>query len=87
MNRRTLMGAAALAVAAGAGVLLAASQFIDYRTVSIGTDQYAGVSSVAPPPEVDAVHAGSAHAWLGVPLGAAAVVVVAACATGRWRLA
>ena len=86
-EREVTPARAAIAVAAGLGVLLVASQFIDYRTISIGTDQYVGVSSVAPPPEVDAETAGSAHAWLGVPLGLAAIVVAAACATGRPRFA
>ena len=88
-EREVTPARAAIAVAAGLGVLLVASQFIDYRTISISTDQYTGVSAVAPPPEVDgaAVDAGSAHAWLGVPLGLAAIVVAAACATGRPRLA
>ena len=35
------------AVVAGAAVLLALSQFADYRGVSIGTDAYAEVATVA----------------------------------------
>jgi hypothetical protein len=77
----------ALGVAAGAGVLLIGSQFADYHSVALGSDQYEGVSVVAPAPEVDPVQAGSAHAWLGIPLGLAAIAVAAACATGRTRFA
>jgi hypothetical protein len=78
---------AAVAAAAAVGILLAASQFADYRTVAIGTDQYSGIGPVAPAPEVDQVRAGSAHAWLGIPLGLAALGVAIACGMGRWRLA
>lgn len=78
---------AALAVAVGVGVILIASQFADYHSVSIGTEQYQGVSAVAPAPEIDAEEAGSAHAWIGIPLGLAAIGVAAACAAGRHRRA
>jgi hypothetical protein len=80
---------AALAAAAGTGILLVASQFADYTSVSIGAEQYSGIDSVAPAPEVEgsAARAGSAHAWIGVPLGLAAVAIAIACATGRSRFA
>lgn len=75
-----------LAVAALVAVALGASQFTDYREVTIGTPQYRGVESVAPPPAVGAQSAGSAHSWLGLPLAAAALLIVAAAARGRFRL-
>ncbi len=80
---------AALAVAALTAIALAGSQFADYRSISIGTAEYIGVDQVAPPPEVDDARdsAGSAHAWLGLPLAIAALAVVAACATGHRRAA
>jgi hypothetical protein len=68
-------------VALSAAVVLAISQFIDYRGVDIGSDAYAGagVSKIAPPPQVDQQTAGSAHLWLGIPIAllAAAVTVLA----------
>jgi hypothetical protein len=83
---------AALAVAAAAAIALAGSQLADYRAISIGVDEYVGVESVAPAPEVEGETktAGSAHAWLGIPLAIAALIVVLACARGRrvaWWLA
>jgi hypothetical protein len=80
---------AALAVAAAAAVALAAAQFADYRAIAIGTGDYVGVDTVAPPPEVTDARdaAGSAHAWLGIPLAVAALVVVFLCARGNRRAA
>jgi hypothetical protein len=80
---------AALAVAAAAAIALAASQFADYRAIAIGADAYIGVDSVAPPPEVSESResAGSAHAWLGLPLAIAALVTVFLCARGNRRAA
>jgi hypothetical protein len=80
---------AALAVAAAAAIALAGSQFADYRAISIGTGDYVGVDTVAPPPEVADARdsAGSAHAWLGIPLAVAALVVVFLCARGNRRAA
>jgi hypothetical protein len=80
---------AALAVAAAAAIALAGSQFADYRSISIGTGDYVGVDTVAPPPEVADARdtAGSAHAWLGIPLAIAALVAVFLCARGNRRAA
>ena len=78
---------AALAVAAVTAAVLALSQFADYRSIAIGTPDYADVDTVAPAPEVDSASAGSAHAWLGLPLALAALAVVAGCATGRLKTA
>jgi hypothetical protein len=76
-----------LAVALVAAVALAASQFADYRGISVGTSAYAGVESVAPAPEVGREEAGSAHAWVMLPFAALAVGIVVRAALGRWRLA
>ncbi len=76
-----------LAVAGLTAVALAGSQFADYRGVTIGASAYANVEGVAGPPQVDVASAGSAHAWLGLPLAALAALIIAGCATGRWKLA
>ena len=72
-------------VAAGA---LAASQWLDYHSVSVGIDAYAGeVGAVAPAPEVESEIAGNAHAWVMVPIAIAAVAAVAVALAGRRRVA
>jgi hypothetical protein len=63
------------AVLIGAGLVLVASQFIDYRAVEIGQPGYAGLPDVAKVPTVDVKTAGSAHAYLLVPVGLAAMVL------------
>jgi hypothetical protein len=79
-------GVAAVAlVAIGA---LAASQWLDYHSVSVGTDAYSGtVGAVAPPPRVETAIAGDAHAWAMLPLAIAALVVLAVALGGRRRAA
>lgn len=74
---------ATLVVAAMTALALALSQFADYRSIAIGTADYIGVDQVASAPEVEEASAGSAHAWVGLPLALAALGIVAACATGR----
>ena len=72
-------------VAAG---VLAASQWVDYHSVSVGVDAYAGdVGAVAPPPEIESEVAGNAHGWVMVPLAAAALVAIVLAMLGRRRLA
>jgi hypothetical protein len=85
---RAVTPARALAVvAAGALVLLALSQFADYRTISIGNDSYApGIQTVAPAPVAETDATGSAHSYLMVPLAIAGLVLLAAALTGRRRL-
>jgi hypothetical protein len=80
--QRAAGGAIALA-----GLLLVASQFVDYRSVEIGQPGYAGLPGVAAVPTVDARTAGAAHAYLLVPVGlAAALLGVLAARRGRARL-
>lgn len=75
------------AVAVGCAVLLAISQFADFRGVAVGSDNYAGVESVAPAPEVDRAETGSAHSYLFVPAAALAIAILClAFRAGRWRL-
>ncbi len=66
---------AAAAVLVAAGVCLVASQFVDYRGVEIGQPGYAGLPQVARAPTVEVRTAGEAHAYLLVPLGAAAAAL------------
>ncbi|MDX6624196.1 MAG: hypothetical protein QOE75_2128 [Solirubrobacterales bacterium] len=62
-----------------AGVLLAVSQFLDYRAVEIGQPGYADLAGAAQAPTVDVKTAGEAHAYLLLPLGLVAVVLGLAC--------
>ena len=78
---------AALTVAAAAAIALAGSQFADYRSIAIGTADYVGLGAVAPAPEVDQASAGSAHAWIGLPLALAALVALVLCVLGNRRAA
>lgn len=74
-------------VVAGAAVLLALSQFADYRNISIGNDAYAdGIQTVAPAPVRETADTGSAHSYLMVPLAGVALILLGAAMTGRWRL-
>ena len=80
---------AAVAVTGIAAVLLAVSQFVDYRGVAVGVDDYAAyadVEPVAPAPQVDRREAGEAHSYLLVPLAALALVLLVASVRGRWQL-
>jgi hypothetical protein len=74
-----------LAVGAAAAVALGASQFLDYRGTSVGTDAYSGVRDVAPAPEIDRAEAGSAHGWVMIPIALAALGLLTASVLGRWR--
>ncbi|HET9592016.1 MAG TPA: hypothetical protein VFP17_03800 [Solirubrobacterales bacterium] len=66
---------AAAVVLISAGILLAVSQFIDYRAVEIGQPGYAGLPGVATVPTEAVRTAGDAHAYLLVPIGLAAVAI------------
>jgi hypothetical protein len=75
LSRVVTPGRAAAFVLFAAGVLLVASQFIDYRGVEIGQPGYAGLPQVAKPPTEEVRTAGEAHAYLLVPIGVAAAVL------------
>lgn len=77
------------AVALAAALLLAVSQFVDYREVRAGVDAYAEVEEVAPAPQVSgsAETAGSAHLYVLVLVALAAGALVILAMLGRWRLA
>jgi len=84
---RVLTPARALAaVVAGGAILLALSQFADYRGVSIGTDAYSDVNQVAPAPLIDRKEAGDPHSYLMIPVALASLVLLALAMRGRWRL-
>lgn len=71
-------------VVAGASLLLALSQFADYRGVSIGTDAYSGeLQTVAPAPERERSETGSAHGYAMVPLAIACLALLAFAVLGR----
>jgi hypothetical protein len=79
---------AVLAVALVATACLAASQWVDYRGISVGNDAYTGdLRLVAPPPEVERAEAGEAHAWVMVPLALAALAALVFSVAGRPRAA
>lgn len=79
-------GVAVVALAALAA--LAASQWVDYRAVSVGGDAYrGGIGAVAPAPVVDHVRAGDAHAWLMLPIALAGLVCLALAVWWRPALA
>lgn len=67
-----------------AGICLVVSQFLDYRAVEIGRPGYAGLAGIAHPPTVDVKTAGSAHAYLLVPVGLLAIAL-GALGLGRER--
>lgn len=77
------------AVALAASILLAVTQFLDYRDVRAGVSAYADVELVAPPPTVDGSTetAGSAHLFVLLAAAIAAGVIVVLSMLGRWRLA
>jgi hypothetical protein len=80
---------AALFVAAAAAILLGVSQFVDYRGVAVGVPDYAAytdVETVAPAPQVDREPAGSAHAYLMLPVAVLALALLVLAARGRWQL-
>jgi hypothetical protein len=80
---------AVAAVGLFAAAALIASQWLDYRSVSVGTPAYQGeVDLVAPAPDVVRDPAGDAHAWVMIPialLGAAGIVLAyAGRPRGAW---
>lgn len=76
----------AAAVTVAAAVLLGVSQFVDYRGVAVGAPAYEGVEAIAPAPQTDRVTAGSAHAYVLLPVAALALIALAFAYRGRWRL-
>ncbi len=77
-----------LVAAIGCAILLALSQFADYRGISIGGTDYApSIASVAPAPEVGRAALGSAHSYAMIPVAIVAIVLLVIAAwTKRWQL-
>jgi hypothetical protein len=87
-ERRVTPKWAVAAVSVAALVVLAASQWVDYREISVGNFAYGGgVENIAPAPDVATDRAGDAHSWVMVPIAALGLVLVVASVTGRWRAA
>ena len=88
LERRATPERVLVAVTIAAATCLALAQFEPYRGVDVGRPDYAGVSTVAPPPQTEISDTGSAHAYLLLPLAAvAAAIAVLALVGRRWRLA
>jgi hypothetical protein len=73
-------------VVAAAAVLLALSQYADYRSISIGNDAYSGVQNVAPAPETARLPTGDPNSYIFVPIGIVCLLLLGGALTGRWRL-
>jgi hypothetical protein len=87
-ERRLTPKWAVAAVSVAILVALAASQWVDYREISVGNFAYSGgVENVAPAPAVAVDRAGDAHSWVMIPIAAAGLVFVLVALAGRWRSA
>ena len=85
-SRRLTPARALTVVVAGAAILLALSQYADYRSISIGNGAYADVQSLAPAPETGRQQAGDPHSYAVVPVAIACLLLLAvATIGGRWR--
>ena len=75
-------------VGVAALIALAVSQWVDYRSISVGNAAYSGgVEAVAPAPDVDAAMAGEAHGWVMIPLAVIGLALIGAALAGRPRAA
>jgi hypothetical protein len=69
-------------------IALAASQWVDYREISVGNFAYGGgVENIAPAPDIATDRAGDAHSWAMIPIAALGLVLLAATLAGRRRAA
>jgi hypothetical protein len=75
------------AVVVAAAIVLAVSQFVDYRGVEIGAPAYEDVKPVAPAPQTDVQTTGSVHGYAMVPVAVIMIVAALLALRGRWRLA
>jgi hypothetical protein len=86
--QRTVTPARGLAVVAlAATIALGGSQFGDYRAVQVGAPEYAEVSDVAQPPEVDRASPRSAHGVWVFAIAVACLFVTFFAVWRNWRLA
>ena len=73
-------------VVAGAAILLALSQYADYRSISIGNSAYSEVQTLAPAPETGRLPTGDAHSYVFVPVAIACLLLLGVATIGRrWR--
>ena len=73
-------------VVAGAAILLALSQYADYRSISIGNSAYSDVQTLAPAPETGRLPTGDAHSYVFVPVAIACLLLLGVATIGRrWR--
>jgi hypothetical protein len=88
VGQRTVTPARGLAVVAlAATIALGGSQFGDYRAVQVGAPEYAEVSEVAQPPEVDRASPRSAHGVWVFAVAVACLFVTFFAVWRNWRLA
>jgi hypothetical protein len=88
VGERTVTPARGLAVVAvAATIALGGSQFGDYRAVQVGAPEYAAVSDVAQPPEVDRSSPRSAHGVWVFAIAVACLFVTFFAVWRNWRLA
>jgi hypothetical protein len=74
------------AVAAACCVALAGAQFANYTGVAVDAAAYGGkLGTIAAAPVTDHRHAGTAHAYVMLPLAAAGLVLIALTLAGHWR--
>ena len=74
-------------IAAAASVALIVSQFIDYRGIAVGGDQYSGeVQTVAPVPMVGVKTPVDTHSYALIPLAVIALPLIWLTLHGRWKL-
>ena len=66
-----------------AALSLAASQFMDYRSVAAGESDYSAVEGSPPAPRVERDAAGSAHAYVLLPVALVALVALRAALVRR----
>ena len=73
------------ALVAGAAILLLLSQFADYRSVSVGTDGYSEVATVAPAPVKERGETNEAHSWVMIPVALGCLVLLGVAVRRRRR--
>jgi hypothetical protein len=88
VGQRTVTPSRGLAVVAvAAAIALGGSQFGDYRAVQVGAPEYAEVSDVAQPPEVDRSSPRSAHGVWVFAIAVGCLFVTFFAVWRNWRLA
>lgn len=77
----------AAVLAAGAALVLAVSQFIDYREITIGGEQLPGdAGALTPATRIQVKPTGDPHAYVLLPLALIAAALTWLALRGRWKL-